>query len=271
MKISNMLLTQYPGEVSASHNELIPFAARILGRQRGLESTVEALPSKFHRDSLSHELAVVQNPETLLWGVYDCTEKLEQDPPLWKNEKHRLHETKRAAKAAAWMVRNGLCGGDFEINLLKPKENGLSSESFTEFLGILDCCFPPFSFRALDPDTIWSAGAQGPVLIAINFEDPQESSKILNLDAVYRTGWGEIRHQFFDVSHISVEADKYMTLSELITKNCGVTDATKLTNGTPNPSNSLKKAFLNLKGVMAANLARSAQKASTGSPNRIDL
>ncbi|MDR2198993.1 MAG: class I adenylate cyclase [Deltaproteobacteria bacterium] len=270
-RIANRLLTAYPGEVNAAHNELLPFAARILGRQKGFAYTVDLLPSKFHRDSLSHDLALIRNPTARTWGVHDNSEKTADPGELWRERGSLLYETGRVAKAAAWIVRNGLHGDGFRVSVPQPA-GGIPEENFLELLKIMAEAFPPFSFKSLDPDTIWSAAARGAVLVCLNLEIPQEAARVMTADLVYRTGWGEIRHQFRDVSLLLAEADKYQALGEALISSCGLLNPADLQNGTPFCSQHLKRAFGNLKAVSGFSLARGgAAGASTGSQSRIDL
>ncbi|MDR0622669.1 MAG: class I adenylate cyclase, partial [Deltaproteobacteria bacterium] len=61
MRISSHLITRFPGQVNAQDEQLAPFAARSLGRQRGLEATVELLPSDLHRNSISKRVVFQQD------------------------------------------------------------------------------------------------------------------------------------------------------------------------------------------------------------------
>ncbi|MDR2338999.1 MAG: class I adenylate cyclase [Deltaproteobacteria bacterium] len=271
MRISNKLMSQFPGEVNASHNELLPFAARILGRQNGLEHTVGLLPSKFHRDSLSHRLAVLRDPGGEAFGVYDFSEGADLGS-LRLDESRRLHETKWAAKAAAWIVGNGLHGGGFTISL--PEGNGsLPAEpDFLDYLGALAKAFPPLSFADLDPESVWSAGASGPVLLCLNFGLPQGDGRISTVDVVYRTGWGELRHQHLELSRHGSEADKFHALGKLLLGPIGLSDVRNLVDATPSPTKALGRAFRNLRAALAAGLQRtSAMQNGQGSMSRIDI
>jgi adenylate cyclase class 1 len=276
--ISNRLITLFPDQVNAQDAELAPFAARILGRQKGLEATVDLLPSQFHRASLSKGLALDYDRQSQLWSVYNYAWEPPADLPsatlpqeAWKTEKNRVYEAKRAVKAAAWLARNQLLGHGFNVSVPENSDSLVTDDYFNCFLYVLNSALPPLSFSELNPDTLWQAAAQGTVLLAFNFEIPRETSKILTLDAVFRTGWGEMRHVWTDASDLRVEADKYLLLSSFLLESCGVFDPQKLRLGDPNPSNHLRRAFLNLKSAFAASLYKSPNANRGESRALIDL
>jgi hypothetical protein len=269
MQISNSLMTLFPDQVNAQDEELTPFAARIMGRQRGLEATVDLLPSQFHRDGLSKNLAIHRNAPEGSWAVYATASPEASGGQGPRREGDLVYEAERAVKAAAWLVRNGLCGEGFRVTL-DPEKGSVDPASFMELLDALGEIFPPVTFRTLDPDRIWLVGAQGPVLLAFNFECPSEASRIVTMDAVFRTGWGEIRHEWLDVGEMPSEADKCLALASLLSGTCGVADAANLVLWGTGPAGALRRAFSNVKAALAASLARA--QAMTGAPRSlIDL
>jgi adenylate cyclase len=269
MRISNRLMTLFPDQVDAQDEELTPFAARIMGRQRGLEATVDLLPSQFHRDGLSKNIAVHRDPAKGAWSVYALALKPAEGGAGSRNEGDLVYEAGRAVKAAAWLVRNRLCGEGFTV-CLDPAGAEADPEAFLELLDAIAEAFPPVPFRSLDPDSIWLVGAQGPVLLAFNFESPPEEAGIASMDAVFRTGWGEIRHEWLDVGHLPSEADKCLALASLLSGTCGVADASSLVRWGSKQPGTAKRAFSNVKAALAASLART--QAPTGAARSlIDL
>ncbi|MDR1038218.1 MAG: hypothetical protein LBT40_17115, partial [Deltaproteobacteria bacterium] len=269
MQISNQLMTLFPDQVNAQDEELTPFMARIMGRQRGLEATVDLLPSQFHRDGLSKNLAIHRNEAKGCWSVYATASPDPSGMTEARREGDLVYEAERAVKAAAWLVRNGLCGEGFQVSL-DPGTESVDPASFLDLLDAMAGIFPPVTFRTLDPDRIWLVGAQGPVLLAFNFESPSEASKTVTMDAVFRTGWGEIRHEWLDVGEMSSEADKCMALASLLSGTCGVADASNLVQWGSGPAGALRRAFSNVKAALAASLARA--QAMSGTPRSlIDL
>ncbi|MDR3155298.1 MAG: class I adenylate cyclase [Deltaproteobacteria bacterium] len=266
MRISNRLMALFPDQVNAQDEELTPFTARIMGRQRGLEATVDLLPSQFYRDGLSRNLAVRHDPEAGIWSVYAYG--TEAAGPDW-NERDKVYEAERAVKAAAWLVRNSLAGEGFRI-CLDSEAGSVGPEAFQDLLDAMSEAFPPVSFKALDPERIWLVGAQGAVLLAFNFEIPSEAASIVTLDAVFRTGWGELRHEWMDVGFMGSEADKCLALASMLTEHCGVTDAAILVPCGNNLSGPLRRAFSNVRGALAASLAR-AQAPKGATRSLIDL
>ena len=176
MRISSHLITRFPGQVNAQDEQLAPFAARILGRQRGLEATVELLPSDLHRHSLSKRMVFQQDVLTGQWTIYnlklDRDQALQAEPlaGLAPDSGDAIFQSDRAAKAAAWLVRNKLYSPDLELTV--TDSFGVTTEMVHQYLEALAACFPPLEFYTLDADTIFQGGAKGLGRIAFNLEDP---------------------------------------------------------------------------------------------------
>jgi adenylate cyclase len=256
MRISSHLITRFPGQVNAQDEQLAPFAARILGRQRGLEATVDLLPSDLHRNSLSKRMVFQQDVLTGQWAIYNL--KLDRDQTLAAEPLAGLDpdsgdvifQSDRVAKAAAWLVRNQLYSSDLELTV--TDSFGVTTEMVYEFLEALNTCFPPLEFYTLDADTIFQVGAKGLVLIAFNLEDPGEI-KLRTADVVFRTGWGEMRHQWRELGHLMAEADKYLDLGNTLVEACGVTSVDSLVLH-PAQVEIFNRAFNNLKTALMAHL-----------------
>ncbi|MDR3204024.1 MAG: class I adenylate cyclase [Deltaproteobacteria bacterium] len=223
MRVSSHLINRFPGQVNAQDEELAPFAARILNRQRGLDATVDLLPSELLRQSLSRRMLCQQDLMSGRWAIYALpptfTGHMEAlnffSPP---DEGDLIFEADRLAKAAAWLVRNELV--DDELELTVGDSFGATAETIMNFLAALNALFPPVEFHNLEIDTLWQVGAKGPILIAFNLEDPGEI-KLRTIDLIYRTGWGEMRHEWKDLGRHPVEADKYLDISGALTESCG--------------------------------------------------
>jgi hypothetical protein len=269
MRVSNRLMTLFPDQVDAQDEELTPFAARIMGRQRGLEATVDLLPSQFHRDGLSRQLALHRGRSGDPWSLYAAANGGALPGPEGRSDGDLVYQAERAVKVAAWLVRNGLAGEGFHL-CFDPGEGQADPAAFLDLLDSMSEAFPPVSFRALDPDSIWLVGAQGPALLAFNFEIPAEVSRIITVDAVFRTGWGELRHEWLDVGRKPSEADKCLALASLLTVTCGVADPSTLVYWGPAPQAPLRRAFSNVKAALAASLAR-AQAPKGAARSLIDL
>ncbi|MDR2442444.1 MAG: class I adenylate cyclase [Deltaproteobacteria bacterium] len=281
MRISSHLITRFPGQVNAQDEELAPFAARILGRQRGLEATVELLPSDLHRQSLSRRMIFQQDVLTGQWAVYNLPpndasqnnkdsngsnssqdNKGSQDNKVSSQAQPEfapmeipegsdiVFESERVAKAAAWLIRNQLYGDDLEVYVTDSFE--LTTPMLKAYLKALDDLFPAVEFYNLDTDTIWQVGAKGSVLIAFNLEDPTET-KIRTMDAVFRTGWGEMRHQWKDLAGFMAEADKYLELGTMLFEVCGLLSVESLVLH-PAQAETFNRAFVNLKAALMAHL-----------------
>jgi adenylate cyclase class 1 len=269
MRISSHLINRFPGQVNAQDEELAPFAARILGRQRGLEATVELLPSDLHRLGLSNRMAFQQDIMTGQWAIYNLPPdiNLESLPELGLGESGDvIFECERVAKAAAWLVRNQLYTPDLEVAVSDSFE--LTTPMLTSFLQTLQDAFPPVEFYNLDTETIWHVGAKGSVVVAFNLEDPTEI-KLRTMDLVYQTGWGEMRHQWKDLAGLMAEADKYLELGAMLFEVCGVVPIEALVLH-PAQAETFSRAFLNLKAALMAHM-RPRHQSRVSSKSLIDL
>ncbi|MDR2302586.1 MAG: class I adenylate cyclase [Deltaproteobacteria bacterium] len=265
MRISSHLMTRFPGQVNAQDEQLAPFAARILGRQRGLEATVDLLPSDLHRNSISKRMVFQQDVLTGQWSIYNlklnngqalCSEPLAGLEP---GSGDVIFQTDRVAKAAAWLIRNQLYSPDLELTV--TDSFGVTTQAVHEYLETLNDCFPPLEFNSLDADTIFQVGAKGLVLIAFNLEDPGEI-KLRTADVVFRTGWGEMRHQWRELGHLMVEADKYLDMGNTLVEACGMTAVDSLVLF-PSQAETFSRAFSNLRSALMAQLRpRNQLKAS---------
>ena len=292
MRVSSHLITRFPGPGNAQDEELAPIAARILGRHRGVEATVDLLPSDLHRKSLSKHMLFQQDILTGNWAVYNLPESASkrggqgsetesgQDGGEEAGNKadkasereseaeagDLIYECERVAKAAAWLVRNQLCGPDLDIMVSDSFE--LSTETLVDYVRTLEEHFPPIEFYNLDTETIWHVGAKGSVVLAFNLEDPTEV-KLRTLDLVYRTGWGEMRHQCKDLAGLMSEADKYLELGAMLFEVCGAVPVESLVLH-PSQAETFNRAFVNVKTALMAHL-RPRHQVRTSSKSLIDL
>jgi adenylate cyclase class 1 len=253
MRISSHLMNRFPGQVNAQDEELSPFAAKILGRQRGLEDTVDLLPSELHRQSLSKRMVFQQDILTGMWYIYnmaDADQSADLTSPLENEERAVIFESERVAKAAAWLVRNKLFSEDLELTVTDSFD--ITTEMLKSYLIALKKNFPPVEFHNLETDTIWQVGAKGAVLVAFNLEDPNET-KIRTLDVIYQTGWGEMRHQWKNLAHLTIEADKFMDLGTMLFEGCGVLSVESLVL-LPEQAVAFNRAFGNLKAALMSHI-----------------
>jgi adenylate cyclase len=268
MRISSHLMTRFPGQVNAQDEQLAPFAARILGRQRGLEATVDLLPSDLHRNSLSKRMVFQQDVLTGQWAVYNLADSYAADhgpelliDALGPDSGDLIYEADRVAKAAAFLVRNSLYVPGLDVTV--ADSFGVDTKMLREYLDALRDCFPPLEFYSLDTETIWQVGAKGSVLVAFNLEDPGEI-KIRTVDVVFRTGWGEMRHQWRDMANLGSEADKYLDLGATLIEACGVAGVESLVLH-PAQAETFNRAFVNVKASLMARLRPRRQSKATKS------
>ncbi|MDR1084380.1 MAG: class I adenylate cyclase [Deltaproteobacteria bacterium] len=258
MIIANTLMTHFPGQVDAQNEVLAPMAARMLGRLGGTEATVELLPSHIIRQNLSSEMYFRKDHE--IWSVFHRPQDGRKGGDFLL-DKNIIYQTSRAAKACAWLVSNQLYGPSQKVPLLESPEARVTETQLTEYLAGLAELFPPIKFHTLNPQTIWQTHAQGPVSVTFNFEEPETERLIRTMDVIYRTGWGEMRHQFRDVSALKTEADKIFELSQLLSEACGVMSADSLVF-LPGDQPQMSRAFTNLLAALNILLRGAGQSVS---------
>ncbi|MDR1606827.1 MAG: class I adenylate cyclase [Deltaproteobacteria bacterium] len=246
MLIASDLMNHFPGQVDAQNEVLAPMAARLLGRLGGAEVTVEVLPSHILRQNLSNRAFFRR--EGWGWRVYDWPKTIDNNQDL--GEKNLIYQTPRAAKAAAWVVSNELYSQDLVVEVADQDQAMVAKERLADYLAKLAELFPPIKFHELDPQKMWLPQARGPVLVTLNFEEPSDTRAIRSLDVIYRTGWGETRHQHKDVQSLSTEADKIFALSQMLNESCGVTSSSPLVLA--GSQTQMARAFANLVGAINA-------------------
>lgn len=208
--IDRRLEADYPGQVDAQRGRLNQLAARMLTRQKGYEATVETLPSQLHRDAVPAALRLLYKAGG--WGLYKAA-------PAGSGQGHAhslIYHGARAARIAAWLVNNRLGG----LNL-ETAPGPVEKRVFERLTAEISALWPPVNWAALNTENIWRPGAQGPRLLIVNLERPAPDGHLNELDFIYRTGWGEMRHLWLDLSGESLEADKFKLAAELVSQSGG--------------------------------------------------
>lgn len=264
IRIAQHLLRHFPGRINPQDRELAHLAARLLTRSRGLEVTVESLPSSLPRSKLSRDLILRRDPEAQAWGLHSVECSI-----LHPVRDNLIYTCRRAVRAAAWLVHNRIYEPGTRLYVRASHDSGVHLDPgyLEQLLNTLAKAFPPFDLRHEDLETVWSLGGHGKILLALNFELPPEETELLTVDFILRTGWGEMRHYFLDVSGIGNNADKYLLISENMLKEGG---------GSPRPENLLfqakgsfemSKAVMNIRGGLSAR----AKRSRPGRENKIRL
>ncbi|UQZ87961.1 hypothetical protein C4J81_01505 [Deltaproteobacteria bacterium Smac51] len=210
VRISHYLISNYPGQVNPQDEELAPLAARLLARRGGLDSTIETLPSQMHRLSIASRLVIIYDPDSALWNLHAL-----DDSAMTPSDDNLVYAAGRAIRLGAWLVHNQVLRPETIVTVgLSNAPDGLTDE---HFLKIMDCFkrdFPPLELVHEDTNDLWSAGGQSKVLVVLNFEAPHEEAKLLSADYILRTGWGEMRHFYVDVTGLPSSADQYLKIAQ---------------------------------------------------------
>jgi len=267
IRIANRLTSHYTREVDPQSKELAPFAARLLTRQAGLETTLESLPSKRHHSALGGRLILRPEPESKLWTLHALT--AEDEVPGTGNIIYASH---RAARVAAWLIHNQFAQEQIDNLELRPAEDGLTM-SLDDLPGLLvemAAFFPPLDLSR--EGTIWAVRPQGLVLLILNFEEPQaEDDDITAVDLISRTGWGEMRHEHLGLGQLESKADRYLKIAQTVLKG-GEIRPEDLAFHSRAFSPQARQATVNIRGALTALVKRQAESANSDPRSRnIDL
>ena len=267
IRIANHLSSNYDREeLDAQKKELAPFAARLLTRHAGLETTLESLPSHRHRGILEGRLALRPEPASLLWTLHTLTR--EGETPGAGN---LIYAARRAARVAAWLVHNQFSQNQLDGLKVMPGPGGRPAEldNLPGLLDELSAFFPPLDFDREDAE--WTARAQGLVLLVINFEEGRGSDDaIVAVDFITRTGWGEMRHEHLILDPGDSRPDRYLKIAQAILKGGDVKPGNLVFHAQDGYSREARQAVVNVRGALMATLRRQAESPAAERYHRID-
>ncbi len=250
IRIAQHLIKHFPGQINPQDEELAPLAARLLARMGGLDATVETLPSRMHQDSLPRHLALRWDGETQNWNLHAM-----QRAGAAISPDNLVYHHPRAVRVAAWLVHNHIYEPGIDLEIRREpdgEEAGPRLGAMAALLSQLNAVFPPFNLRHENLDTLWSPGGHGHILVALNFEPPPDQDDLSTADVIIRTGWGEMRHFFVDVSGPENIADKYLRIIQTILKEGGSRPRPEhLVFQTPDTPE-MRKAVMNIRGGLTA-------------------
>ncbi len=231
-RIADHLISNFPGEVNPQDRELAPLAARLLARRSGLDSTVEPLPSSLHSLTVASRFIITYNDENRAWRLH----ALAGGSP---DENSLIYAAGRALRLAAWLVHNQAPPPGASLEFVETES--LTASDFQKAVATLKKYFPTreeiftemhqgspdgevahlwlaagegaHQGPADDEDAhLWSAAGKGEILVFLNFENPLEE-RLVSADYVLRTGWGEMRHFYVDVSDVAEKREQYRRIA----------------------------------------------------------
>ena len=267
IRIANRLTSHYTREVDPQSKELAPFAARLLTRQAGLETTLESLPSKRHHSALGGRLILRPELESRLWTLHALT--AEDEVPGTGNI---IYASLRAARVAAWLIHNQFSQTQIDNLELRPADDGRTVD-LDNLPGLLDeiaAFFPPLDLGR--EGTVWSVRPQGLVLLILNFEEMRAGDdNIAAVDLISRTGWGEMRHEHLGLGQLESKADRYLKIAQTILKG-GEVRPENLVFHAWDISRQTRQVTVNIRGALTSVLKRHAESAASDPRSRhIDL
>jgi hypothetical protein len=125
--------------------------------------------------------------------------------------KHRLiHQSGRVVKAAAWLIHNRLYFPGLRLRI-RPRPGPVSLEALLKLIETINTVFSE-NREDRPVDRGWHQGGAGPRLLVVNMEDPWYSQKIMSVDILYKTAWGEMRHTTKNVGAMPSEAEKIVAI-----------------------------------------------------------
>ncbi|MDR0882271.1 MAG: class I adenylate cyclase [Candidatus Adiutrix sp.] len=266
IRIAQHLLQRYPGQLNPQDEELAPLAARLLSRMGGLDCTVSTLPSQMHHSSLSSHLVLQRVREANRWDLHTV-----KRPGEAATADNLIGGHPRAVRMAAWLVHNHLYAPGMTLDIRQdPADSAhLDQAAMLALLGRLDEAFPPFHLGHEQLPSLWSLGGQGRILVALNFELPPDQAGLVTADFILRTGWGEMRHFFLEVSPSESSATQYLMIIQGILKECGTCPRPESLVFQAPDTPAMHRATMNIKGGMAAAARRGRNH--DGRKNRIDI
>ncbi|MBW2085434.1 MAG: class I adenylate cyclase [Deltaproteobacteria bacterium] len=214
-KISNRLRADFPEEVKLDQ-DLATLHLQMLARYSVHEAKVEDLPSDQYRKSLPQTLTLAF--EQNQWSIFAGLKKLEMAAP----QERVIYTCNRAARAAAWLIRNRLFTPSLKL-VLRPGPRPLSRETFFALLDVLDKYFSGLDLKALSRKKTPVPQKSGPELLIINLEEPPQLDRIATAEIIYCTTWGETCHETLDLDPKADNAAQSRYLAEKVLDSENVT------------------------------------------------
>ena len=268
IRISNHLAGNYAREIDAQKEELAPFAARLLTRHVGQETTLESLPSHHHRSIQGGRLALRLEPRSNTWALHTLTAGHETAEPG-----NVIYTGRRAARVAAWLVHNKFFQTQLDNLEVLPAPDGQAAP-LDDLPGLIDelaAFFPPFDIAR--ERAVWTARAQGLVLLILNFEEGggEHDDPIMAVDLITRTGWGEMRHEHLNLDPEDGRADRYLKIARFILKGGEVRPENLVFHAQDHFSHEARQVVVNIRGALTATMRRQAALAAAERHHRIDM
>lgn len=260
-RIAEYLLTNHPDQVDPRQEALAPLAARLLMRLKGLEATIETLFLQQRSRLGQDDLIIKWDEEKQIWVVI-------QKPVTPFSPEILIYQSRRVLRAGAWLVHNGLYGPTTQLKVSHvPGSPHLTTQFINDITTTMIQTFPPLDYRGMKRDVLWSVGGQGQIFVILNAEESPHLNNLSEVDFIFRTGWGEMRHYYLDLNDQEETADKYLKIVHGILKECPEARPESLSiyiyEGFQNQE--LINASRNIRGVLSG-IKRGRTKPEDGNP-----
>lgn len=212
LRIADHLLSRHPDQVDTRQEALAPLAARLLMRLKGLDSTVETLLSPQRSRFTVDELTLRWDEQQQLWCLHPgAITSFSPDNSIYQN--------RRALRVGAWLAHNGLYNPGSQITVMGPAQGPhLTNQFINGIVTIMGKTFPPQNLKAQNLDDFWTVRGHGQILVMLNAEEPGHQTILTEVDFIFRTGWGEMRHHYINLTDQKTKVEKYLKIAKGILK-----------------------------------------------------
>jgi adenylate cyclase class 1 len=203
-RIASRLRANYPEAVSIQGEDMARLNARVLARFGAHANKIRELPSSSHGRGLPLHLTVLYDRER--WVVHETG----GDPEDY------IYTAPRAAKIAAWLVHNGLWRPELKLRLQAgPKLMKMSA--LLGLLSLLGETLPPLS-PGIPEHGDCDDDPAGPLVAAVNLEEPHTERRLVSAESIYRTRVGETYHVLVSLPSGGAEAEKILALAGAVVR-----------------------------------------------------
>ncbi|MBF0528097.1 MAG: class I adenylate cyclase [Deltaproteobacteria bacterium] len=212
LRIAGKLQQDFPDEISGHDERLNQFKAGMLSRYSDHEAKVPDLPSNLQRQTMPQTMTLVYNN-----GYWDLYGALIESWHVGSEsaEASLIAVFPQAARAAAWLIHNRLYTPELKLRL-QPRPGPVSLEAMLQLLEKMKELFPPSASHEPGTESGFVQGGIGTRLLIINLEGDWNTNKIMSVDLVYCTAWGEMRHVSAAFPTSTREAEKYLLIAKLL-------------------------------------------------------
>ena len=265
-RISQCILTHHKDQVNPHDGDLAHLTARLMMRSKGLPSTVETLSYQQHNRLDSSEIILRHLVDKNLWSLHLATEASISEDNL-------IYQHQRIARVGAWLAHNNLYATNSKLFVQSTdNKTKITVDFMGNFITKIQKIFPPIDFER-EQEVEWSVGGHSLIMVVFNAEQVISSEgDLLEVDFIFRTGWGEMRHHHLRLDKSGSLADKNLQIVQAILNVYPDAQPENLTmfyfNSVVSPQ--LDKATRNIRGALAAT-KRSLPSAHPPDKMRLDL